>query len=97
MSCPALSENGACLIYEQRPHICSIFGPTIRGPRRAVRLEGCGYFAKDIPEEDYPIFDHYEMEKKMQKAMFQKAGRKRIREVDTIIPAAIALDIKKWL
>jgi Fe-S-cluster containining protein len=97
MFCPALDENGACMIYDQRPHICRIFGPTIRGPRRAVRLEGCGYFTKDIPEEDFPIFDHYDEEKKMQKAMFQKAGRKRIREVDTIIPAALTLDLKKWL
>lgn len=97
MSCPALGENGACLIYEQRPHICRIFGPTIRGPRRAVRLEGCGYFTKDIPEADYPILDHYDEEKEMQLAMFKKAGRKRIREVDTIIPAALTLDMKKWL
>jgi Fe-S-cluster containining protein len=97
MSCPALGENGACLIYEQRPHICRIFGPTIRGPRRAVRLEGCGYFTKDIPEEDYPILDHYAEEQEMQLAMFKKAGRKRIREVDTIIPAALTLDMKKWL
>jgi Fe-S-cluster containining protein len=97
MSCPALGENGACLIYDQRPHICRIFGPTIRGPRRAVRLEGCGYFTKDIPEADYPILDHYDEEKKMQLAMFKKAGRKRIREVDTIIPAALTLDLKKWL
>jgi Fe-S-cluster containining protein len=97
MSCPALDEGGGCLIYEQRPHICRIFGPTIRGPRRAVRLEGCGYFTKDIPESDFPIFDHYDEEKEMQKAMFKKAGRKRIREVDTIIPAALTLDLKKWL
>jgi len=97
MSCPALDENGGCLIYEHRPHICRIFGPTIRGPRRAVRLEGCGYFTRDIPEEDYPIYDHYDQEKAMQKAMFIKAGRKRIREVDTIIPAALTLDLKKWL
>jgi Fe-S-cluster containining protein len=97
MSCPALGENGACLIYDQRPHICRIFGPTIRGPRRAVRLEGCGYFKKDIPEEDYPILDHYAEEQEMQLAMFKKAGRKRVREVDTIIPAALTLDLKKWL
>jgi Fe-S-cluster containining protein len=97
MKCPALDDNGACLIYDQRPHICRIFGPTIRGPRRAVRLEGCGYFKKDIPEADFPIYDHYEEEKEMQKAMFRKAGRKRIREVDTIIPAALTLDLKKWL
>ena len=79
--CPAppLAKSGGCMIYEQRPHICRIFGPTIRGPRRAVRLEGCGYFKKDIPEEDYPIFDHYEQEKEMQRAMFRKAGRKRLR------------------
>jgi Fe-S-cluster containining protein len=97
MRCPALDDNGACLIYEQRPHICRIFGPTIRGPRRAVRLEGCGYFTKDIPEEDFPIFDHYDEDKEMQKAMFKKAGRKRLREVDTIIPAALTLDLRKWL
>ncbi len=97
MSCPALDEKGGCLIYEQRPHICRIFGPTIRGPRRAVRLEGCGYFERDIPEDDYPIFDHYEQEQELQRAMFRKAGRKRLRAVDTIIPAAIALDLKKWL
>jgi Fe-S-cluster containining protein len=96
MSCPAL-ENGSCMIYDQRPHICRIFGPTIRGPRRAVRLEGCGLFNKDIPEADFPIFDHYKEEKKLQKAMFVKAGRKRLREVDTIIPAALTLDLKKWL
>jgi Fe-S-cluster containining protein len=97
MSCPALGDNGGCLIYDQRPHICRIFGPTIRGPRRAVRLEGCGYFTKDIPEADFPIFDHYDEEKEMQKAMFIKAGRKRMRAVDTIIPAALTLDLKKWL
>jgi len=96
MSCPAI-ENGICMIYEIRPHICRIFGPTIRGPRRVVRLEGCGYFTKDVPESDYPILDHYAEEQILQKAMFVKAGRKRIREVDTIIPAALTLDIKKWL
>ena len=97
MRCPALDDNGACLIYGHRPHICRIFGPTIRGPRRAVRLEGCGYFTKDIPEADYPIFDHYNEEKDLQRAMFKKAGRKRLRAVDTIIPAALTLDLKKWL
>jgi len=97
MSCPALEKNGACLIYDHRPHICRIFGPTVRGPRRKILLEGCGYFPKDVPEADLPILDNYEAEDKILKAMFIKAGRKRIREVDTIIPAAFALDIKKWL
>ena len=97
MRCPALDDNGACLIYDHRPHICRIFGPTVRGPRRAVRLEGCGYFTRDIPETDFPILLNYSDEEAMLKAMFVKAGRKRVREVDTIIPAAIALDLEKWL
>ena len=97
MSCPALDDNGACLIYEHRPHICRIFGPTVRGKRRAVRLEGCGYFRRDIPEEDLAILSNYDDEEKLLKAMFTKAGRKRKREVDTIIPAALVLDLEKWL
>jgi len=97
MSCPALGDNGACLIYEHRPHICRIFGPTVRGPRRAVRLEGCGYFTRDIPEADFAILSNYKYEETLLKAMFTKAGRKRKREVDTIIPAALTLDLKKWL
>lgn len=97
MRCPALDDNGACLIYEHRPHICRIFGPTIRGKRRAVKLEGCGYFTRDVAEEDFPILDHYKDEEVLLKAMFFKAGRKRLREVDTIIPAALALDLEKWL
>jgi Fe-S-cluster containining protein len=97
MRCPALDNNGVCLIYRHRPHICRIFGPTIRGKRRAVLLEGCGYFTNDIPEVDFPILSHYADEDMLLKAMFVKAGRKRIREVDTIIPAALALDLEKWL
>jgi Fe-S-cluster containining protein len=97
MRCPALDDNGACLIYGHRPHICRIFGPTIRGKRRAVLLDGCGYFTNDIPEADFPILSHYADEDVLLKAMFVKAGRKRIREVDTIIPAALALDLEKWL
>ncbi len=97
MRCPALDDNGACLIYDHRPHICRIFGPTIRGKRRAVHLEGCGYFKNDIPEADFPILSYYADENVLLKAMFVKAGRKRIREVDTIIPAALTLDLEKWL
>lgn len=97
MRCPALDDNGACLIYDHRPHICRIFGPTVRGKRRAVHLEGCGYFSRDLPEEDFPILSNYRDEDILLKAMFTKAGRKRKRDVDTIIPAALVLDLEKWL
>lgn len=97
MSCPALDERGACLIYEHRPHICRIFGPTIRGARRAVHLEGCGYFTRDIPEADFAILSNYKEEQLLIKEMFTKAGKKRKRDVDTIIPAALTLDLRKWL
>ena len=96
MSCPAL-DNGVCLIYKHRAHICRIFGPTIRGARRAVRLEGCGYFTREIPETDFPILDNYGEEETILKAMYTKAGRKRARDLDTIIPAALTLDMSKWL
>jgi Fe-S-cluster containining protein len=97
MRCPALDESGVCLIYEHRPHICRIFGPTVRGKRRAVRLEGCGYFKRDIPESDLAILSNYADEEVLLKALFTKAGRRRKRDVDTIIPAAIALDMRKFL
>lgn len=94
--CPAL-ENGVCLVYEHRPHICRIFGPTIRGKRRAVQLEGCGYFKNDIPEADLPILQNYDEEDVILLEMWTAAGRKKIREIDTIIPAALTIDMKKWL
>jgi Fe-S-cluster containining protein len=97
MKCPALDDNGACLIYDHRPHICRIFGPTVRGARRAVHLEGCGYFTRDIPEADFAILSNYQDEDVLLKAMFTKAGRKRKRDVDTIIPAALVLDLEEWL
>lgn len=95
VQCPAL-ENNRCLIYDYRPHICRIFGPTIRGKRRAVHLEGCGYFKRDIPEEDFPILRHYEDEDAILFELFKTAGRKEIWEVDTIIPAALTIDNKRW-
>ena len=97
MRCPALDDNGACLIYEIRPHICRIFGPTVRGKRRAVRLEGCGYFKRDVPEDDFAILTNYKIEEVLIKSMFTKAGKKRVREVDTISPAAIAMDLEKFI
>ena len=97
MRCPALDDRGACLIYDYRPHICRLFGPTIRGKRRTVRLEGCGYFKHEISDTDFDILGNFEAEDALLKAMFAKAGRNRIREADTIIPAALTLDLKKWL
>ncbi|HAR45749.1 MAG: hypothetical protein A2X56_01480 [Nitrospirae bacterium GWC2_57_13] len=96
VSCPAL-ENGGCTIYEHRPHICRIFGPTIRGARRAVHLEGCGYFKKDIPAADFPVLDNYADEEVLLRKMFRKAGRVRLIDLDTIIPAALTMDLSKWL
>lgn len=93
--CPAL-ENGRCLIYDYRPHICRIFGPTIRGKRRAVHLEGCGYFRREIPEADFPILDHYDDEDRILLELYTLAGRKKIWEVDTIIPAALTIDNRRW-
>jgi Fe-S-cluster containining protein len=97
MRCPALSDDKSCLIYEHRPFLCRIFGPTVRGKRRAVLLEGCGHFSKDIPETDFPILSLYKDEDILLRSMFSEAGYKRLRHIETIIPAALALDLTKWL
>jgi Fe-S-cluster containining protein len=97
MSCPALDRNGACLIYNHRPHICRIFGPTLRGPRRIVFLRGCDYFTKDMPANDISLYSQYVEERNLLKEMFLKAGCKHYRPFDTIIPAALTLDLAKWI
>ncbi len=97
MSCPALGKSGKCIIYKDRPHICRVFGPTIRGYRRKVWLRGCRYFKKDVREEDVGMADQYVEETMMKQELFQNAGRRKIRDIDTIIPAAITLDLREWL
>jgi Fe-S-cluster containining protein len=97
MSCPPLSDDKRCLIYEHRPFLCRIFGPTVRGKRHAVLLEGCGHFLKDIPETDFPILSLYKDEDILLRSMFPGTGYKRLRHRETIIPAALALNLEKCL
>jgi Fe-S-cluster containining protein len=97
MRCPALGDDDTCLIYANRPFLCRIFGPTVRGKRRTVLLEGCGHFSKDISESDYPILSIYKDEDMLLRSLFAVAGRKRLTYIETIIPAALVLDLEKWL
>jgi Fe-S-cluster containining protein len=97
MRCPALGDDNTCLIYAHRPFLCRIFGPTVRGKRRTVLLEGCGHFSKDISESDFPILSIYRDEDMLLRSLFAVAGRKRLRHIETIIPAALVLDLGKWL
>jgi hypothetical protein len=62
-----------------------------------VLLEGCGHFTKDIPESDYPILSIFKDEDMLLRSLFAAVGRQRMRHIETIIPAALALDLKKWL
>lgn len=97
MRCPAQGDDNQCLLYEHRPLLCRIFGPAVRGSRHSVLLTGCGFFSRDIPEADFPILSFYKDEDILQKALFSSAGRKRVTDVSTIIPAALALDVKtRW-
>ncbi|MDA8100477.1 MAG: YkgJ family cysteine cluster protein [Nitrospiraceae bacterium] len=97
LSCPALDEKGKCLIYNHRPHICRIFGPTIRGMRRKVWLNGCRHVSADIPVEDFGMADQYVEEIHMKHEFFRKMGVTSIPDMDTIMPAAIVLDLRKLL
>jgi Fe-S-cluster containining protein len=94
--CPALNEKNQCLIYDHRPLLCRLFGPTVRGQRRTVLLEGCGRFSKELPEADFPILSIYKDEDVFLRAYFASTGVSRIRNVSTIIPAALALaDVRR--
>lgn len=39
--CPALSENGSCMIYEARPVICRRFGPPVFDYKNPEKLFAC--------------------------------------------------------
>jgi Fe-S-cluster containining protein len=54
MSCPAL-ENGSCMIYDQRPHICRIFGPTIRGLAALCGLKAADFLPKTFLRPIFPF------------------------------------------
>ncbi len=95
MHCPALDVRDRCMLYEHRPLLCRTFGPVIRGTRRSVLADGCGHFSKDIPEEDFPILSIYKDEDVLLRKFALKDAR-RVRRIETIIPAALALDLDEW-
>lgn len=39
--CPALSEDGACRLYEHRPRICRKYGIPLWNPERPERVDTC--------------------------------------------------------
>lgn len=41
LACPALSDSGACQIYDHRPLICRKFGVPLWNPDRPGRVYGC--------------------------------------------------------
>ncbi|MBK8552360.1 MAG: YkgJ family cysteine cluster protein [Ignavibacteria bacterium] len=41
LPCPALNENGACMIYEARPVICRRFGPPVYDYKNPGKLFAC--------------------------------------------------------
>ncbi len=93
MRCPALGDDDRCMLYEHRPLLCRTFGPAIR-ERRTVIATGCGYFSKDFPEEDFPILSIWKDEDVLLRALFTRAGIKRACRIETIIPAALGLDLE---
>ncbi len=95
--CPALDRNNRCMLYECRPLLCRTFGPAVRGQRRAVLAGGCGHFMKDFSGEDFPILSIWKDEDVLLKTLFAAAGSALKRRRETIIPAAIALDMEKYL
>jgi len=51
LPCPALSEDGACRIYDHRPLVCRTFGLPLRDGRKYLGQECELNFKKASPEE----------------------------------------------
>lgn len=107
--CPLLSENGACMVYEYRPMTCRLNGiPLIDVSGEELFDEWC---TLNFVEADPLKFEDLRFEFTelfaQELLLFQELARiltgKTISEIDTIIPAAIVLEldrvipvIKKW-
>jgi Fe-S-cluster containining protein len=52
LPCPALSEDGACGIYESRPIVCRKFGMPIYDPKKPNELQTCELNFREVKEID---------------------------------------------
>ena len=99
--CPLLSETGFCLVYEYRPMTCRLNGiPLIDVSGEELFDEWCTLnFVKENPLQYEDLRFGFTELFAQELLLFQELIRiltgKTISEVDTIIPAAIVLEIEQ--
>ncbi len=92
--CPLLDVRNRCVLYAERPLICRFFGPVVRGERRRKAVEGCGRFIGEVSERDFPVSGIFRKEDDLLRALYRRLGRARLRNYETIIPAAVTLELQ---
>jgi Fe-S-cluster containining protein len=101
--CPLLSETGGCLVYEYRPMTCRLNGiPLIDVSGEELFDEWCTLnFVRENPLKYENLRFSFTELFAQELLLFQELLRiltgKTISEVDTIIPAAIVLELDKVL
>jgi Fe-S-cluster containining protein len=92
--CVCLGDDGACLVYANRPLVCRLNGaPLVDLAERVVHAEGC--FKNSITTVDVPRLDYAMIEKEERKVLqkLYKAGFKGVGEAyaTMFIPQAVLM------
>ncbi len=99
--CPLLSGSGECLVYDFRPMTCRLNGiPLIDESGEELFDEWCTLnFVNDNPLEfedlRFRFTEIFTQELLLFHELTRKLSGKKVSEVDTIIPAAILLDLER--
>lgn len=96
--CVLLSDNGCCLVYDHRPMTCRLHGiPLCDLSGDELSDEWCtlnfdGYQTDSVPEIRYGFYDLFAQELLLMMELTGRVLGVAIRELDTVIPAAVLLD-----
>jgi len=96
--CALLSDDGACLVYAQRPMTCRLNGiPLIDTSGEALFDEWCtlnfqGCDPMELPDIRHSFTELFTQELLLFRELTRRIFGKSVNELDTIIPAALFLD-----
>jgi len=96
--CPLLSDEGSCLVYDQRPMTCRLNGiPLIDTSGEALFDEWCTMNFQDCDPMELVDIRHsftelFTQELLLFRELTRRIFGKAVSELDTIIPAAVFLD-----
>ncbi|HEY3308676.1 MAG TPA: YkgJ family cysteine cluster protein [Desulfuromonadaceae bacterium] len=98
--CSLLSEDGFCLVYSHRPMTCRLNGiPLIDSSGKKFFDEWCtlNFVDQDpvaLKELRHPFYDLFSRELLLFQEMTRRHLGETISELDTLIPAAVFIDLK---